>query len=110
MTEIVMILTTMPDDERWEPLARSLVDERLAACVSASDPMTSIYRWRESIERARERQLLIKTSRDLVERVRARLAELHPYELPEFLVLDVAEGDSDYIAWLNAQTSSPSGT
>ena len=110
MTGIVMILTTMPDDERWESLARTLVEERLAACVSVSDPMTSIYRWREMIERERERQLLIKTSRSLVERVRTRLNELHPYELPEFLVVEIADGGADYVAWLTAQTSSPSGT
>lgn len=110
MAEIALILTTMPDDDRWESIARTLVEERLAACVSVLSPMTSIYRWRESIEQERERQLVIKTSHACIDQVRRRLTELHPYELPEFLVIDVTDGSADYVAWITAQTSSPSGT
>jgi periplasmic divalent cation tolerance protein len=100
MTDIVVILTTVPDSERGEAIARTLVEERLAACVNVLAPMTSLYRWKGSIERAAEHQLIIKTTGAQVSSVEARLRELHPYELPEFLVIDVSGGGAAYLDWL----------
>ena len=64
MTDIVLVLTTVADDERADWIARALVDERLAACVNLHGPMTSVYRWKGAVERDAERQLVIKTTRD----------------------------------------------
>ena len=101
MTKIVVVLTTMPDDDaRTDELARTLVDERLAACVSVYGPMRSTYRWKGAIERDVERQVVIKTTADRLDALRRRLPALHPYELPEFLVLSVDQGSDGYVAWV----------
>ena len=101
MAQLILILTTMPDDDRADALARSLVDERLAACVNVHGPMVSTYRWKGRVEREAERQLVIKTTAERRAAVEARLRELHPYELPEIVVLTAAAGD-EYASWLMA--------
>jgi periplasmic divalent cation tolerance protein len=103
MTDLVLVLTTMPDDERAAALARALVDEQIAACVSIAAPMTSTYRWRGTVEQARERQLIIKTSAARLAQLEARLRALHPYELPEFVVLR-GEASDEYAGWIRAET------
>jgi len=105
MTDIVLILTTVPDDERAESLARALIDERLAACVNLHAPMSSIYRWQGQVERATERQLVIKTTRDRVAAVDARLRQLHSYELPEFIVVSAAGGGDAYLQWVRENSA-----
>ena len=107
MNEVILILTTAPADERAEEIARVLVDERLAACVNIGAPMISIYRWQGSIAREAESQLVIKTTGDRVAAVEARLRTLHPYELPEFLVMPVGAASQSYAEWVSAQTSAP---
>jgi periplasmic divalent cation tolerance protein len=103
-TDIVLVLTTAPDDERAALWARTLVEERLAACVNVHGPMTSFYRWKGIVERDTERQVVIKTTRERVPAVRVRLSELHSYELPEFLVLPVESGTDEYLKWVVEQT------
>jgi periplasmic divalent cation tolerance protein len=98
--EVVLVLTTVADDASAETIARALVEERLAACVNLLPPMVSIYRWKGSVERDTERQLVMKTTRALVPKLERRLKELHSYELPEFIVLDVAGGSDAYLAWV----------
>ena len=100
MTDVVVVLTTVADNEQAGVLARQLIHERLAACVNLLASMTSFYRWQGTIAADAERQLVIKTTRDRVPALRARLRELHPYELPEFLVLAVADGGDDYLRWV----------
>src|SRR6185369_1559189 len=103
--DIVLVLTTAPDDDRAEAWARTLVEERLAACVNVHGPMTSFYRWKGVVERDAERQMVIKTTRERVATMRERLRELHSYELPEFVVLSVEEGSDEYLKWVVEQTS-----
>ena len=104
MTQLVLILTTMPDDDRVETLARTLVDERLAACVNVHRAMVSTYRWKGAVEREDERQVVIKTTRDRIPGLESRLRALHPYELPEFIVV-AADGSSDaYLDWVSSET------
>ena len=95
---LILILTTMPDDDRADGLARTLVDERLAACVNVHAPMTSTYRWQGGVEVERERQVVIKTTPGLLAALEARLRSLHPYDLPEFIVIDASAGDA-YAKW-----------
>ena len=104
MAETVIVLTTVADDGRAEELARQLVDERLAACVNLCAPMTSFYRWKGNVERDAERQIVIKTLRERVPALEARLRQLHPYELPEFVVLAIDAGGADYLRWVEDQT------
>ncbi|MBZ5558049.1 MAG: divalent-cation tolerance protein CutA [Acidobacteriia bacterium] len=106
MTGVILVLTTMPDDDRADALARTLVDERLAACVNVHGPMTSVYRWKGQVERDPERQLVIKTTRDRLAALETRLRALHPYELPEFIVVSVDEGSAAYLRWVADETRS----
>jgi periplasmic divalent cation tolerance protein len=101
--DLILILTTMPDDDRADALARTLVEERLAACVNVHAPMTSTYRWQGRLEVERERQVVIKTTRARLAALEARLRALHPYELPEFVVIDAA-GSEAYARWVQNST------
>lgn len=103
MTEIVVVLTTVADNEQAEVLARQLIDEHLAACVNLHSGMLSFYRWKGQVERDAERQMVIKTTRDRVAALERRLCELHGYELPEFLVLPVEGGSAEYLSWVADQ-------
>ena len=100
MTDVVLVLSTIPDDERAQTLARTLVEEKLAACVSVHAAMISVYRWNGEIESSAERQLVIKTTRARVAELESRLKALHPYELPEFLVVPVEGGSDEYLRWV----------
>jgi periplasmic divalent cation tolerance protein len=101
---VVLVLTTVPDAARGETIARALVEAQLAACVNICAPMTSFYRWKGAIERDIEHQLVIKTTPDRVAAVEARIAELHPYELPELLIVPVAHGSAAYVDWVMNST------
>lgn len=105
MTDLILILTTMPDDDRADSLARTLVEERLAACVNVHGPMTSTYRWQGKVEIEPERQVVIKTTRARAAALETRLRALHPYELPEFVVIDGAASEA-YAGWVNETTRS----
>lgn len=100
MPDIVLVLTTVSDDERADAIARALIDERLAACVNLHGSMTSFYRWKGGVERDVERQLVIKTTRERLPALEARLKALHSYELPEFLVVSVEAGSVEYLNWV----------
>jgi periplasmic divalent cation tolerance protein len=103
MTDLAIVLTTIGVGERAEQLARQLVDERLAACVNVHPPMVSVYRWKGAVERDTECQMVIKTTRDRLGALEARLREIHPYELPEVVVLAVESGSDAYLRWVKEQ-------
>lgn len=103
--EYILVLTTLPVDADAEALARTLVNERLAACVNLLAPMQSIYRWNGDVQQDAERQVLIKTSRDRMAALWARLRDLHPYETPEFVVLSISDGSDAYLRWIGAMTA-----
>jgi periplasmic divalent cation tolerance protein len=98
--DVRIVLTTIGSETDALTLARALVDEHLAACVNVLPEMISIYRWRGSVEQDTEHQVVIKTTADRLPALEARLHQLHPYELPEFLVLDLAGGGAAYLAWV----------
>ena len=104
MADVVVVLTTVPAGGKGEEIGRTLVEERLAACVNVLAPMTSIYWWRGAVERESEQQMIIKTTRNRVPALRARLGALHPYELPEFLEL-TADSSPAYREWVVAATT-----
>jgi periplasmic divalent cation tolerance protein len=100
-SECVLVLTTWPEGrEPADAFARALVEARVAACVSVLGPMRSIYRWQGATEEAEEHQVVIKTSRTRLGELRERVRALHPYDVPELLVIDVADGGSEYLAWV----------
>lgn len=101
---VVLALTNAPDHDVGERIARALVDERLAACVNILAPCQSIYRWQGALEAATEVPLLIKTTRQRWAELVARLAALHPYEVPELIALTPAAILPAYSAWVIKET------
>jgi periplasmic divalent cation tolerance protein len=105
MTDKIVVLNTCGSAEEAERLARRLVDERLAACVTVMTPVRSFYRWRGAVADTAEWLLVIKTSRALFARLRAALESTHSYEVPEILALPVIEGSANYLSWLDSELS-----
>ena len=99
-----LVFCTCPDTSTAQSLARHLVERKLAACVNLLPPMQSVYRWQGRVEQATEVQLLAKTPADRRDALMARLAELHPYELPEILAVETAAGLPAYLDWVTAET------
>jgi periplasmic divalent cation tolerance protein len=97
--DVRIVLTTISSETDALALAKTLVEEHLAACVNVLAPMTSVYRWKGAVEQDREHQVVIKTAANRLSALEARLRQLHPYELPEFLVLPVSGGTA-YLAWV----------
>src|SRR5262245_5361665 len=100
MSDLVIVLTTVSGAEEAETIARTLVEERLAACVNALPAMMSTYRWEGKSAREAEQQLIIKTLRHQVHALERRLRELHPYEVPELIVLEASGAGGSYLAWV----------
>lgn len=106
-TDYVLVLTTLPADADAATFARTLVETRLAACVNLLPGMESVYRWEGRVEQERERQLVIKTARSRVVALWERVRELHPYEVPEFIVLPIVDGNDAYLRWVGESTRTP---
>jgi periplasmic divalent cation tolerance protein len=104
MPELRIILTTVDAPENAHKMAAILVQERMAACVSIFPRIDSVYRWNDQIQQEQESQLIIKTAADMTEALIQRIRELHPYELPEILVLPVVGGLSEYLSWIAQET------
>jgi periplasmic divalent cation tolerance protein len=100
----LIVLTTLPAEGDAETFAQQLVEEKLAACVSILPPMRSIYRWQGAVERADERQLLIKTTAVRLAALESRIRQLHPYDTPEFIVIPITQGSIAYLSWLAEST------
>jgi periplasmic divalent cation tolerance protein len=95
-----IILSTCPDQDQAERIARHLLDLHLAACVNILPGVQSIYRWQGVIESGAEVLMLIKTRSTLTREVQSAIASLHSYEVPEFLILPVSGGSESYLAWM----------
>lgn len=101
-SRVNLALCTAPNRRVARRLARTLVEEELAACANLVPFVTSIYRWKGKICDDREVLLLIKTSRASRERLSRRIREIHPYDTPEILFLPIASGEENYLQWLLA--------
>ena len=97
-----IVLSTAGSTEEASRISRELVEQRLAACVNCLPGMTSVYRWQGAIEESAEVLLIIKTSAEKLSALEAALREAHSYEVPEFVVLQVAAGSQSYLDWLLA--------
>lgn len=103
MTDAIVVLVTAPSAEKAAAIARTLVEEKLAACGNIVPGVRSIYSWQGKIEDEAEALLILKTRAALFEPLRARVVELHPYEVPEVLRLDVEAGHEPYLDWITGQ-------
>jgi periplasmic divalent cation tolerance protein len=97
-----IVLTTCATPDEANRLARTLVEERLAACATLIPSVKSIYHWQGQIESATETLLLLKTGPDQLAALEARLNALHSYQTPEFLVIPVEAGSRPYLDWLQS--------
>jgi periplasmic divalent cation tolerance protein len=98
--EAIVVLVTAPSTEKAAAIARALVEERLAACCNIVPGLRSIYAWEGRVQEDDEVLLVIKTSRDHFERLRARVVALHEYRCPEVIALPVADGHAPYLEWI----------
>ena len=98
------MLTTVGSAADADRIAGELVENRLAACVNIISSMRSVYRWKGNVERDDELLLLIKTSEDRLEELRHRLRAVHPYELPELIVIAPESLAPDYAEWIEEST------
>ncbi|HEY6034700.1 MAG TPA: divalent-cation tolerance protein CutA [Kofleriaceae bacterium] len=102
---VVVVLSTFPSSEKAAEIARVLVDERLCACVNLVPAVRSIYRWQGAVHDDAEVLAIVKTTAERAEALRDRLIALHPYELPEALVLPVTDGHAPYLAWVTGEVT-----
>lgn len=104
MSELLLVVTNLPDRATAERIADTLVTEGMAACINILAPCTSVYRWEGKLNHTDEVPLLIKTTRAAYPRLQNRLQELHPYELPELIAVPVTNGLPAYLAWVGQET------
>ena len=100
----LLVLTTLSDTDDIEKFAKDLVASELAACVNVIPGIRSFYCWKSTIESAKEVQLLIKTTQALYPALQSWIEEQHPYEVPEILAIEVAEGLPAYLNWISTCT------
>ncbi len=104
MTQVLLVITNLPDADSAARLARQLVEAQAAACVNLLAPCTSTYRWQDRIETATEVPLLIKTTPDAYPGVEKLIRAAHPYELPEIIAVPVSAGLPAYLDWVSGET------
>jgi len=104
MTDVRVVLVTAPPGDPAADIARRLVDERLAACANVVPGIRSIYRWQGKVCDDAEDLLVIKTTVDRVDALVDRVREIHPYDVPEVLVLPVEAGAAAYLDWVRGET------
>jgi periplasmic divalent cation tolerance protein len=102
-SDVRIVVSTAPPDVA-HGIAKALVSERLAACVNLLPGVRSVYRWKDAVQDDPETLLWIKTTEPRLGALSARLAALHPYEVPEVLVLAPLEGSTAYLDWVRAST------
>jgi periplasmic divalent cation tolerance protein len=103
-TDCVMILSTTPDLLLAKRIAHILVEEKLAACVQLQPSLLSIYEWHGQMQGEQEVGLIIKTSQAIYKETINRIVQIHPYEVPEIVVLPIKDGHQPYLKWINQQT------
>jgi periplasmic divalent cation tolerance protein len=101
---VLMVMTTAPDAEVAQKIARSLVERRLAACVNILAPCQSVYYWQGAVEDSNEVPMLIKTTAARYGALEAAITALHPYEVPEIVALPLSHGLPEYLNWVIAET------
>ena len=105
MKTYIQITTTTETKEQAEKISQHLVETKLAACVQITGPITSIYRWKGKVENAQEWLCLIKTRKELFNKVETAIKKLHSYETPEIIAVPIVMGSKEYLIWLDNELS-----
>lgn len=103
---VVVVFSTFPNPEKAAEVVRTLVSEQLAACGNLVGPVRSIYRWKGELYDDSETLAILKTTQECFDAMKARLVELHPYEVAEVIAMPVTAGHAPYLAWVAAETLS----
>lgn len=108
MTDKIVVLSACENEIEAQRIARHLIDKRVAACVNITSKVRSIYRWKDAegkdvVEDTSEFLLIIKSRRDLFPQVRAEIASVHSYKVPEIIALPIVDGNDAYLAWLDRE-------
>jgi len=104
MTEIIQVSTTIDKKEDAERISKAIVENRLAACVQISGPITSIYWWKDNMEETEEWLLTMKTRKEIYPRLEQAIKNFHPYEVPEIVAVPIIAGSKDYLDWVEKET------
>ena len=100
----LLVMTSVPDMDTAQKIARSVVERRLAACVNILAPCQSIYNWQGAVEDSNEIPMLIKTTAARYGALEAAITAMHPYEVPEIVALPLSHGLPEYLNWVIAET------
>jgi periplasmic divalent cation tolerance protein len=103
--DVVMVMTNVPDLLLAKRIAHLLIEEKLAACINIGTPVLSVYSWNDEVDGAEEIPMMIKTTADKQQALIERLVSLHPYEVPEAIVIPVVDGFAPYLNWVRSLTS-----
>ncbi len=106
MTDKIVVLSTCASAEEAERLARRVIDDRLAACVNVLSPVRSFYRWKGEVQDSAEWLLIIKSTRDKFDALRAALESAHTYEVPEVIAIPIVDGSPNYLSWIEQELQS----
>lgn len=104
MQQVLLILTNAPDKATGHAIARSLVEQKLAACVNLLPEVRSVYRWQGAIEEAEEITMLIKSTPERYAELETAIRRAHPYEIPEIIAVPVTAGLPEYLGWVGLET------
>jgi periplasmic divalent cation tolerance protein len=104
LEKFILVLSTVPDEESGQKIARALLMEKLAACVTVSPASRSHYWWKGEISEDEEHILFIKTKASLFSELDQKIQETHPYEVPEIIALPLLKGSEKYLSWLDKET------
>jgi periplasmic divalent cation tolerance protein len=107
MNDVIVVLTSAPDEALAQKMGAALVEQKLAACVNILGACASMYRWQGKVETACEVPLVIKTTRARYAEVEAVIGSIHVYDVPEIIVLPVENGLPAYLDWVRAETAAP---
>jgi periplasmic divalent cation tolerance protein len=103
MTDKIVVLCTCSSNDEARLIARALIEKRLAACVNLLPPAISIYHWKGAVEEGEETLMIVKSARPLFEKLRAEIARLHSYEVPEIVALPIVDGSEPYLEWMDRE-------
>ncbi|MBR1943731.1 divalent-cation tolerance protein CutA [bacterium] len=102
--DAIVIFCTVPDRDDAKKISKALIEENLAACVSTVDKVSSLFSWNGEMCSENELLLIIKTKRELFEKIEAVIKALHSYNVPEIIGLPVIVGSEDYLGWIEHET------